>query len=80
MEKVKQGLTSLPEAVGTARPDDTRSPMEGQKREAPAPAKAAAAPVTDATKKTSPPTKETPENSGNELASMLGLVDGDEKK
>jgi type IV pilus assembly protein PilB len=23
MEKVKQGLTSLPEAIGTARPDDT---------------------------------------------------------
>jgi type II secretory ATPase GspE/PulE/Tfp pilus assembly ATPase PilB-like protein len=23
MEKVKQGVTSLPEAIGTARPDDT---------------------------------------------------------
>jgi len=23
MDKVKQGLTSLPEAIGTARPDDT---------------------------------------------------------
>ncbi|HYG73769.1 MAG TPA: GspE/PulE family protein [Planctomycetota bacterium] len=28
MEKVKQGLTSLPEAVGTARPDDTPSPQK----------------------------------------------------
>jgi len=27
MEKVKMGLTSLPEAVGTARPDDTHSPL-----------------------------------------------------
>jgi len=28
MEKVKQGLTSLPEAIGTARPDDTPSPLQ----------------------------------------------------
>ena len=27
MEKVKQGLTSLPEAIGTARPDDSLSPL-----------------------------------------------------
>ncbi|MFH0938962.1 MAG: GspE/PulE family protein, partial [Planctomycetota bacterium] len=30
MEKVKQGLTSLPEAVATARPDDTPNPARAQ--------------------------------------------------
>ena len=45
MEKVKMGLTSLPEAIGTARPDDKPSPLQKsaapvEAAEPPTPAKA----------------------------------------
>jgi type II secretory ATPase GspE/PulE/Tfp pilus assembly ATPase PilB-like protein len=42
MEKVKLGITSLPEAIGTARPDDTPSPLKSSRPGAAPPAPAAA--------------------------------------
>jgi type IV pilus assembly protein PilB len=41
MEKVKQGLTSLPEAIATARPDDSLNPQRAKQLAAALPAPAA---------------------------------------
>ena len=72
MEKVKAGLTSLPEAIGTARPDDSPSPMMKNKKPPPV-----IVPMPET--KPSPilvaetPISETKEVAGSELAALLGL-------
>jgi type II secretory ATPase GspE/PulE/Tfp pilus assembly ATPase PilB-like protein len=86
MEKVKLGLTSLPEAIGTARPDDSPNPQRA-KLLASGDGKSAesAKPVFLSTPK--PPTfaqsakpAKSEENAGGSLASMLGLSGGEGDK
>ncbi len=68
MEKVKMGLTSLPEAIGTARPDDSPNPQRAKMAgQAPKPVVEAAKP---AFLKAAPAQAK---ESGSALAAMLGL-------
>jgi len=73
MEKVKLGLTSLPEAIGTARPDDSPNPLRAKGISV---AAVAHKPVIQEAPQPKTPTK-TKEEGANALAALLGL---DEKK